>query len=124
MPDILATASAAVTISKQILTLSKTIKNAELQHAIADLTLQLADLKLQLAELITENADLNQQLTAKVSAEDLTFRDGFYYKQNDEHPFCPGCYDSHQKRVRLAKQGDFGRNFGKFKCPSCDEFYG
>ena len=123
MADILATAGKAVSLTKDLVTLSKTIENAELQHAIANLTLELADLKLQLAELITENADLKQQMNAKADAEELTFRDGLYYRTDDEHPFCPGCYDADRRTVRLTKQGAFGSTFGTFKCPSCDEFF-
>lgn len=124
MPDILATASAAVTISKQILTLSKTIQNAELQHAIADLTLQLAELKLQLAELMTENANLKQQVKAKAESTPLEFRSGYYFRGEDPHPFCPGCYDGEGKEIRLAKAGDFYRHFGEYHCPSCDKSFG
>ncbi len=123
MSDILATAGSAVAITKQLLTLSKTIQNAELQHAIAELTLQLAELKLQLAELITENADLKQRVKEKASTQ-LQFRDGYYFKENDTHPFCPGCYDENQKSIRLAKQEGMNRNFGGFQCPSCKQFFG
>lgn len=124
MPDILASAGAAFTLAKQLVTLSKTIQNAELQNAIADLTLQLADLKVELANLVTENADLKAKLKAKGDAPSLTFRDGYYYGPDDEHPYCPGCYDDKKKVIRLSKTEGMLRKFGKYICPTCDKSFG
>jgi len=127
MGDIVSSISTAITIVKRLNEISNNIKDAEFKNLLADLSLELADTKLRLSEIIVENSELIDELSklkhSKEIGEDLEFRDGLYYTKAGDGPFCPGCYDSAGNKIRVTEQTREFSVFGKFKCPTCDEFY-
>lgn len=88
----------------------------------------MANTKLELAELTTETTKLKvENLLLKDSSNtknELFFKDGLYFSENDENPYCPGCYDSENKKIRLKKAIKGFDDFGKYSCPKYGQFFG
>lgn len=130
MLDILGSIGNAITLANRLKEISDNIKDAELKNILADLSLELADTKLKLAEIITENVSLKEQVnileSRKINIEELTFRDGLYYRKNDDNPFCTGCYDNNKKEIRLQRfsaVNTLQKKMGNLICPICETYY-
>lgn len=65
----------------------------------------------------------NESMRKSVPSKDVVLKDGIYYTQSGDGPFCTGCYDVKRQLVRLTRVPRSLETFGKFKCPSCKEFY-
>jgi hypothetical protein len=66
----------------------------------------------------------NESLRKCVPGKEVVLKDGSYYSQAGDGPFCTGCYDVKGQLVRLTKVPRPFETFGKFKCPSCHQYYG
>lgn len=131
----LKSASAITDMIKKAANAADAIKNADLIDAIANLKLESARLKSTLASAETRILEIEQEndaLKAKIKALEQSavnlnksiLRDGFYYAEDGDGPFCTFCYDNNKKvsRVAPASQsalfGIFGGT-GAYKCPNC-----
>lgn len=123
MSDLIGTASTALSIVGRLREINKNIANAEFSNALADLSIELAELKIKLASLLDENDQLKRQLNQKQSSV-LEFRNFAYYSSSGEGPFCPGCYDTESKAIRLSKLSGPFTAFGSHSCPACKEHFG
>jgi len=95
-----------------IVELAKTLGNAELMLEIGELQMQLADLKIEHAALKDENRELKAD--AERDKDNPLRYDGSVYRDGDNHPFCPACYDDKRKRIHLSSsQSQF------LRCPVC-----
>ncbi|MDR2682189.1 MAG: hypothetical protein LBB29_04055 [Holosporaceae bacterium] len=74
-------------------------------------------LKEKILELQKENSKLKESLLDQCS---MVFEKNVYYKINaddkKEGPFCSGCYDKDQKKIRLHNTT---QNFNDYRCPIC-----
>ncbi len=123
-----------LTVTKSIDALQKAkqlmdkTSNLEAQEIILELRSQLVDTKSLLIDskeeiisLKEENRQLKEQLE---NNQKLIFKDGVYYKDGDNVPFCPNCYEKSQKLIHLKTNNMPGfESFGKFDCPCCETFF-
>ena len=128
MGDLISSLTTAISLAQRLNEISKHIQNAEFKNLLADLNLELADTKLKLANIIDENAKLKQELTeAKHSKgqvpHSLVFKNGLYFTEEDDGPYCPGCYDSKGQQIRITKQKPPFNRFGDYQCPTCKQFF-
>lgn len=124
MTDVISYVSNALTICKQLLELSEAHKDATSKLLIAELNVQLAGVKMQLAELMTENAELRQELLKKAEpALKLTVRDGMYFKEDGDGPFCTACYDTKKQLVRVPETADAMHMICRWRCNVCKAHY-
>ena len=126
-----ATVLTAIATSMQLVSrlreINKNIENAEFSNALADLGLELAKLKSELAAVVDENTDLKAQLAStqqKASAPALEFKNGAYFKQDGDGPFCSGCYDGSGKTIRLSPLPATFKDLASHTCPVCKATYG
>ncbi len=125
MPDVVTAIGTAITLTRQLLDLANASKDAKSKLLIADLTIQLADVKMRLAELIEENAILKSELKRESSSRsEITLKDGLYFTESGDGPFCTGCYDDRKKLIRLTEMGRKFRDLGHYTCPSCKSTMG
>jgi phage regulator Rha-like protein len=87
---------------------------------------QISDLTLKLAQSQTEAAQMMNELqTLKAEAEKWEHNPlhytGSIYRDPENYPYCPACYDGHKKRIHLTKHKTIGHSF---HCPICKENYG
>jgi hypothetical protein len=107
-------------------------KRSELIRIIGELDLKLAETQKRLSVQILENNELNEQVvTLKKKVEvlenpnsTLTIKDGVYYNSENDGPFCTGCYDSKNQKIRLTEMYSEMRLLCKYKCPICGAKYG
>jgi hypothetical protein len=132
----LKSASTITDMIKKAANAADAIKNADLIDAIANLRLESAKLKSTLAsaeERILEIKQENDTLKAKIkvleqSAINLdkpTLRDGFYYSQDGDGPFCTVCYDKNKEFIRVIPLPSIlvSTGMGKYKCQNCRTTY-
>lgn len=115
----MASVSAALQAASQLATLATAKGNVEMREAIAELRLQLATTKDTLSELINENRELRQQLSQRSAVPNVALRDGLYYKEDGDGPFCTQCFDSGQTLIRVSAMPSVMNVFGKWRCPKC-----
>ncbi len=123
MSDLIGTAATAIQLVTRLREINKNVANAEFSNALADMSLELADLKVHVASLIEENDQLKRQLVQK-SSTDVQFKGFAYFSSAGHGPFCPGCYDTQDKLVRLTKAPEGFDVFGSHNCPACKECFG
>lgn len=125
MPDIIGSIGTAINVSKQLLDLAAVAKNAEAKLLIAELQLQLADVKSQLAALVDDRTRLEKEVKRLASATtEVVVKDGLYYKENGDGPFCTACYDSKGKLIRVTEMGAVFQDMAKWACNVCHAHYG
>lgn len=107
-------------------------KRGEFMRIIGELSLNLAETQIKLSDRIREIDDLREQITnlqkenesLKDPKTKLTVRDGAYYGQDDDGPFCTGCYDNNGKLIRITDITDAFMPMGKYRCPICKSYSG
>ena len=120
MTELLTMTSAAVSTVGTMLKLSNDIKNSELQRQIAELNMQIANIQNEAASLIKENGDLKEKLdkykNEKKNPLVYNSKDGLYYDNENDGPFCTRCYDKNKERIRIIKNSK--------RCPECNAYFG
>ena len=78
---------------------------SKLLNEIGDLEINIAQLKSEYARVLNENLVLKEriQILEKNKEEPPLYKNGVYYSQNGDGPFCSACYDKDKKMIRLAK---------------------
>jgi regulator of replication initiation timing len=124
--------SVGIDALKKLTELALKTKNIELQEGILSLREQLLeakdvllDAKEQISNYKHENAELKKEITklkeqiangAKDEEPKLTLGRGGYLKENNDGPFCTGCYDNNKKLIRLKEPG---AGMPIYMCPVC-----
>lgn len=102
---------------------------------IADIVKKLGDIELyrkivelegEIIELTRTNHTLElrvQELSSKLRfAEQLTFKEPFYYAEGDPVPFCPKCWEGDHKTIHLVNNGVV-EGETEFLCVPCKHVY-
>ncbi len=131
MPDIAAVGSvlASVKTATEIVKLLResdaSLASAETKLQLAELVHALADAKLEIAgiqELLLEKDSFIRELKEQSEThQNLNWEDPVYYLQTDqgkEGPFCPQCYDSDRKSIRLQTSEP-----GSWHCLTCEKSF-
>jgi regulator of replication initiation timing len=122
--DILATIGSAVTTAGNIYGLVKDLKNDDLLRQIGSLSRELAQAETEIAGLMHHNHLLeqeNEDLKTDKS-NPLVWRNPFYWKENDDTPFCPHCYEEFKRRYHLVVTHPTNNSTGH-KCTHCKSVY-
>ena len=96
MLEIISTVNVLLSTFKNIKTLYDKADYIELKSHILDMNEQILNMKEAALELRDENIDLKEkikQLTL-LSEKVLALKDGAYYDNNNNGPYCPTCYDN------------------------------
>lgn len=104
-------------VMKKIKEVNEKISDAEIKMFIADIGMELSTLKCSFADLLDENRELKNQIKELCSKKEevLRVKNGLYYREDEDGPFCTGCYDSKNKLIRLTSFG-----LDSYKCPVCN----
>ena len=102
-------------------------KRGEFMRVIGNLSLELAETQMRLAEQIRENNSLRERIDELENAAkqgkdgdlDLVVKDGAYYTQDDDGPFCTACYDNNQKKIRLTDISQQMMHLARYRCNVC-----
>jgi regulator of replication initiation timing len=97
----------------------------EAKDALLDAKEQVSSYKQENAALKAENAKLKQELEKGQEKEfHLSIKNGLYYTEDDDGPFCTACYDSKKQTIRVIELPPVMQTLGKYRCPICDATYG
>lgn len=118
------TLSTGIDAVKKLADLAMKTQNIDLQEGILELREQLLfakesllNAKEEISDLKEENRKLLQELekSKQTASTEMEFRKAAYYVKGskDDGPYCPRCFDSDNKKVRLSKLGPL------LNCPQC-----
>ena len=107
-------------------------KRGEFMRIIGKLNIDLAETEIKLSKKIREANELKEEVnnlqkevkSLKNPDTKLIVRDGVYYGQGDDGPFCTGCYDNNRKLIRVTELTDTFMPMGKYRCPICKSYSG
>lgn len=126
--------SAGIDAVKKLTDLALKTQNIELQETTLQLREQLLSVKETLLDtreeataLREENSQLKEkirQLEVGLPKEEMSLKEGLYYKDNGDGPFCTACYDSKKQAIRVADMPSAMQVLGTHKCPVCSATYG
>jgi regulator of replication initiation timing len=102
------------TILESVSELVKKARTLDLQEKIVDLREYIISLKDDNISLKEENQNLKLERENK---EIFALKNGLYWKEDDNVPFCQRCLDGSNKRIHLQIYGD------GWKCFDCDKYY-
>jgi regulator of replication initiation timing len=96
----------------------------EAKDALLDAKEQVSDYKEENATLKAENTKLKQELEKGQGKEPHVYvMNGLYYTQDNDGPFCTGCYDSKKQTIRVVDSPSAVHGIGKYMCPVCKITY-
>lgn len=81
------------------------------ENDISELQKDVATLKELVDELLSRKTISKEQV--------LVFRDGMYYAEGDDIPWCAQCYETNGLRRHLTPQS----THGEYQCSNCDRFF-
>lgn len=104
-----------------------TIKNiSEIVKKYNDLELmkKIVELQTEVFDLQMENLALKKQVTSMDEREKMTRREphGYYYKEGEEVPHCPRCWENDGKAITLPALTDYVVGPGRI-CRVCKHHY-
>ena len=104
----------AKSILESVSELLKKLKTLDLQEKIVDLREYIISLKDENISLKESNQTLKLQLEIE---QDFILKNGLYWKDGCDIPFCQKCLDSSRKPIHLQHWSD------GWKCFECDKYY-
>ena len=84
--------------TKEIADLVKKMGNIDLYKQIVELEGQIINLSRENHQLKVKLHDLEKRVQEE---QVMTFRKPFFYKDNDEEPYCPKCWEADHKAIHL-----------------------
>ncbi len=134
MPDIssisigLQSIKTAIDITKDLSNIDSSLKDAEVKLKLAELIEALSEAKIQLSDAREENQDLKIKIKSLKNdlnrQEEVEFKDGYYYIKEPKGPFCAKCYSDENKLMLVSELPRSFQDFGKYKCPKCNDVGG
>lgn len=108
MPDVQSALNRSVEIVKAAY---KTCKDREGQQELAEQLMELRESLQVIREAVTELTEERQALKDRVASleaslvlkAELIRHAGVYWKRDDPEPWCPNCWENHQRAVHLNK---------------------
>lgn len=112
---------AIIETSKSIVELAKKGMTIELQEKIMQLREEAIELQEENLTLKTENLKLKKKEELQ---EKVKFKRKVIYREGDEAPFCPYCYEKHQILIHLSGPTEgHGHNQQLYACQECGTEY-
>jgi hypothetical protein len=104
---------------KDVADLVKKFNDIELNRRILNLENEVLDLSRDKRRAEERVEELERAL--KFSKE-LVLRDGFYWIEGDDTPFCTACWDAKRLAIRI-KRLPLPVHHHRFQCPHCETLY-
>lgn len=106
-------------------------KRGEFMRIIGESSIELAETQIRLAEQMRVNDELEEEIkTLKKEIENLqnpetqlVLKDGLYYRDDEDGPFCTACYDSKGKSIRVSAMPQAMNALGRYRCNVCKAVY-
>ena len=102
--ELLTAINILMTTYKKVKELTEKADNIELKNHILEMNEQLLDMRELAIGLREENINLKNEINklTAISERKMTLRDGGYYDEKGEGPYCPDCYNNNKVLVTLS----------------------
>jgi len=111
---------AIIDTSKIIVELAKKGMTIELQEKIMQLREEALELQEENLKLKRENIVLKKKEKLQ---EKVKYKRKVYYREGDEVPFCPYCYEKHQLLIHLTPRYEQYEGGQVYECRECKTMY-
>jgi regulator of replication initiation timing len=105
--------------AKEVAKAVQEIHNLELYQRVLSLHSDIIELVEENNRLRKENENLTRTVLLK---QDMTFSEPFYYREGDQTPHCPACWEGNQKAVHVTFVSD-RTDATYWDCPHCRHRY-
>jgi len=105
---------------KEVAKAVKEIHNLELYQRVLNLHSDIIAVVEENNRLRDENKELTKIIRLK---REMIFREPFYYREGDETPHCPACWEGKDRAVHVTFVFD-SSDLTRWDCPSCKHTYG
>src|SRR5258707_5280560 len=85
--------------AKEVANAVHEIKNLELYGRVLDLNRGIMDLVEENRDLRAQVEELNKKFQLR---EKMTFKEPFYYQDDDATPYCPTCWEAKSSAIHLV----------------------
>ena len=99
---------------KEIAELAKKQGNVDLYTRILELRIEMIEVSEEKLKLQVKVNELEERLRMK---DQMTFSEPFWYREGDDTPHCPACYEKDSRAIHLLSL-DHSAD-GRFSCPVC-----
>lgn len=99
----------------------KSISEIVKKYNDLDLMKQIIDLQTEVFELQQENLALKKERTERLEMR-MRGPHGYYFKDGDDVPFCPKCWEGDGKAIHLPADKDYQYFLGRI-CRVCKHSY-
>jgi hypothetical protein len=106
--------------AKEVAKAVQEIHNLELYQRVLSLHSDIIEIVEENNRLRDENKDLIKTVTLK---QEMTFKEPFFYREGDDTPHCPACWEGKTIPVHLIFVFN-NSDLTRWDCPSCKYTYG
>jgi hypothetical protein len=99
---------------REIAELAKKQGNVDLYTRILELRIEMIEISEEKLKLQAKVNELEEGLRVK---DQMTFSEPFWYREGDDTPHCPACYEKDNRAIHLLSL-DHAAD-GRFSCPVC-----
>ena len=99
---------------KEVAELAKRQGNVDLYTRVLDLRIEMNEVNEEQLRLQLRVNELEEMIRTK---EQMAFREPFWYREGDETPHCPACYENNGRAIHLISLDCTSQ--GRFTCPVC-----
>jgi regulator of replication initiation timing len=105
--------------AKEVAKAVQEIHNLELYQRVLNLHSDIIALVEENNRLRDENKELTRTVRLK---QEMIFKEPFYYREGDETPHCPACWEGKDRAVHVTFAFDRS-DATRWDCPSCQHTY-
>ncbi len=113
------TLNGALGLLNQAREFAKHSKDIELKQKLSEIQDALMEVKDEVNKLSDDNEELRKRLLQKENVK-LKGEFGYFYKDGDDSPLCPKCFQKDGKEVFLPPLEEWGNDGLRRKCTVCD----
>jgi regulator of replication initiation timing len=106
---------------KEVADLVKQLGNIDLHRRILDLQSEIVELMQENLSLKEKNGHLEASLRMR---DELKFKKPFYFKDGDDVPFCPQCWEAKQALIHLNGPNHNRDGSEYYYCNNCSKSFG
>lgn len=112
--------TSCATVVQELVSSQSTAPQSHLKDQLSRLPALLAAIQGELNTIVAENVRLKGLQAKPPLPKTLALRrDGGYYAESGDGPFCPRCYEQGRQSVRMSEQGQLLWDIARWRCGHC-----
>ena len=112
--------TSCATVVRELVSDQSMAPQSHLKDQLSRLPALLATVQGELNAIVAENVRLKGLLEKQPHLAPLALRrDGGYYAESGDGPFCPRCYEQGRQSIRMSEQGQLLWDIARWRCGHC-----